>query len=149
MASQGGLEGKGRREGEHSPPPSFGLQLTTASPVGVWRRGPGAHDLGGLRLPLQVHHAAAEQGRVQPDAQRAGARGGLLHGGDGELRHRLPLLLHGAALLAQPLRERVEDGETQETGTRAPQGRLSGVEAGWGPLLRQHLACAGARPALQ
>lgn len=31
MASQGGLEGKGRREGEHSPHPSPGLQLTTAS----------------------------------------------------------------------------------------------------------------------
>lgn len=33
------------------------------------------------------------------------------------------MLLHGSALLSQPLRERMEDGKTQETGARAAQGR--------------------------
>lgn len=96
------------------------------SPAGVWGCGPGADDHGGLRLSLQVHHATAEQRRVQPGAQWARARRGLLHGGDAELRQRLPLLLHGAALVTQPLRKRVEDGEAQEAGARAPQGM-----AGW------------------
>lgn len=95
-------------------PLSLPRALASGSPeplfAGVRRCGPGADDLGGLRLPLQVHHAAAEQGRVQPGAQRARASGGLLHRGDRELGVRLPLLLHRAALLPQPLRERVEDG---------------------------------------
>lgn len=33
------------------------------------------------------------------------------------------MLLHGSAILSQPLRERMEDGKTQETGARAAKGR--------------------------
>lgn len=33
------------------------------------------------------------------------------------------MFLHGSAFLAQPLRERMEDGETQETGTGTAQGK--------------------------
>lgn len=63
----------------------------------------GPDDLGRFRLSLQVHHAPPEQGRLPPAEERQRAGGGLLHGGDRELGVRLPMLVHGPALLPQPL----------------------------------------------
>lgn len=52
----------------------------------LWRERAGPDDVRGLRLPLQMHHASSEQGRMPPAEERQRAGGGLLHGGDGELR---------------------------------------------------------------
>ena len=98
---------------------------SSSSPSGVRRGGAGAHDLRGLRLPLPLRDASAGHGCVRPLARGRRAARGLLRRGDGQRGLRLQVLLHGAPILAQPLRERVEDGETQEAGAGAPQGRHS------------------------